>query len=137
MDVTDVLRDRRHEPAGLTRMAGISLAVHSAMAVFLLLGPAHWFRAPVEEKKTVMTISLGGAGEGTRSGGLTAIGGRPVQTTEPAPVREAVRPPAAAAPEMVIPKPATKAVQPSKPTPAQGRVPRWMSPTSAARTISC
>ena len=51
-----------------------------------------------------MTITLGGAGDGPQSGGLTAIGGRPVQTTEPAPVREAVRPPAAAVPEMVVPK---------------------------------
>jgi TonB family protein len=100
-------------------MAAVSLAVHGAIAVFLLLGPAHWFRTPVEDKKTVMTISLGGAGEGTRSGGMTAIGGRPVQTTEPATVREAVRPPAAAAPEMVVPKPTTKPAQPSKPTPVQ------------------
>jgi TonB family protein len=100
-------------------MAGISLAVHGAIAVFLVLGPTHWFRAPVESKKSVMTISLGNAGEGTRSGGLTPIGGRPVQTTEPAPVREAVRPPAAAAPEMVVPKPTAKPAQPLKPSPLQ------------------
>lgn len=118
MDVTDVLRDRRHEPAGLTQMAAISFAVHGAILVFLLFGPTHWFSAPVEDKKSVMTISLGGAGEGTRSGGLTAIGGRPVQTTEPAPVREAVRPPAAAAPEMVVPKPTAKPTQPPKAAPA-------------------
>ena len=39
MDVTDVLRDRRHEPDGLTRMAAISLAVHGALAAFLVLRP--------------------------------------------------------------------------------------------------
>ena len=41
------------------------------------------------------------------------MGGRPVQTTEPAPTREAVRPPAAKTPEMTLPtktvaRPATK-----------------------------
>ena len=103
MDVTDVLRDRRQEPDGLAPMAAISLAVHGAILAFLVFGPMHWLGSPAQERpKSVMTISLGGAGEGPRSGGLTAIGGRPVQTTEPAPVREAVRPPAAAAPEMVI-----------------------------------
>jgi TonB family protein len=132
MDVTDVLRDRRQEPAGLSRMAAISLAVHSAIAVFLLLGPAHWFRAPAEEKKTVMTISLGGAGEGTRSGGLTAIGGRPVQTTEPAAVREAVRPPAAAAPEMVVAKPTAKPAQTAKPAP----VPPQTTPDARGKQLT-
>jgi TonB family protein len=132
MDVTDVLRDRRHEPAGLTRMAAISLAVHGAIAMFLLLGPAHWFRAPVEEKKSVMTISLGGAGEGTRSGGLTAIGGRPVQTTEPSPVREAVRPPAAAAPEMVVPKSTAKPAQTAKPVP----VPPQTTPDARGKQLT-
>jgi periplasmic protein TonB len=114
-------------------MAAISLAVHGIIAVFLVLGPAHWFRAPVEEKKSVMTISLGGAGEGTRSGGLTAIGGRPVQTTEPAPVREAVRPPAAKAPEMVTSsKPAVKPAQVVKPT----TVPQQTAPDARGKQLT-
>jgi TonB family protein len=96
----------------------VSLAVHLALVALLLFGPLHGLGRPVEEPKSVMTISLGGAGEGTRSGGLTAIGGRPVQTTEPAPVREAVRPPAAAVPEMVSPKTAVKAAaKPARPAP--------------------
>lgn len=117
MDVTDVLRDRRQEPDGLARMAAISFAAHGALLAFLVFGPMHSLSSPVERPKSVMTISLGGAGDGPRSGGLTAIGGRPVQTTEPAPVREAVRPPAAAVPEMVSPKTTTKAVTPAKPAP--------------------
>jgi TonB family protein len=116
MDVTDVLRDRRHEPPGLAPMAAVSLAVHGIAVVVLFFGPLRWLGKPTQEPKSVMTISLGGGGEGTRSGGLTAIGGRPVQTTEPAPVREAVRPPAAVAPEMVTSKATTKAVKPSKPS---------------------
>ena len=86
------------------------------MAV-LVFGPMRWLSNPVERPKSVMTISLGGAGDGPRSGGLTAIGGRPVQTTEPAPVREAIRPPAAAVPEMVSPKTTVKATTPAKPAP--------------------
>ena len=124
MDVTDVLRDRRHEPGGLGPMAAASLAIHAALVAFLLFGPLHWFARPVEEAKPVMTIMLGGAGAGTPSGGLTAIGGRPVQTIEPSPVREAVRPPAAAVPEMVTTKASAKPVKPipsakATPPPAQ------------------
>jgi TonB family protein len=118
MDVTDVLRDRRQEPTGLGQMAAVSLAAHVAIFGFLLFGPLHRLAGPAEKPRSVMTISLGGAGEGPRSGGLTAIGGRPVQTTEPAPVREAIRPPAAIAPEMVSAKPSAKKVTaPAKPAP--------------------
>ena len=118
MDVTDVLRDRRQEPDGLARMAAISFAAHGAVLAFLMFGPMHSLSSPVERPKSVMTISLGGAGDGPKSGGLTAIGGRPVQTTEPATVREAVRPPAAAAPEMVSPKTTAKATTVTKPAPS-------------------
>ena len=108
MDVTDVLRDRRSEPDGLGSMAAVSLALHAGILAFLIFGPMNWLSSPAEPPKSVMTISLAGAGEGVRSGGLTAIGGRPVQTTEPAPVREAIRPPAATVPEMVTPKATAK-----------------------------
>jgi TonB family protein len=132
MDVTDVLRDRRHEPDGLASMAAVSVAVHAAIVAFVVLGPLHWSNKPVDEHKTLMTISLGGAGEGVRSGGLTAIGGRPVQTAEPAPVREAVRPPAAAVPEMVVPKPNAKPAKPTKPTPA----PAQATPDARGKTLT-
>src|SRR5207249_2828132 len=77
MDVSDVLRDRRQEPAGLAQMAGVSLAVHAAIGALLVLGPVRWLSTHAEAPKSVMTISLGGAGDGPKSGGLTAIGGRP------------------------------------------------------------
>lgn len=118
MDVTDVLRDRRGEPDGLGSMAAVSLALHAGVFAFLLLGPLHWFSSPAEPPKSVMTISLAGAGEGPQSGGLTPIAGRPVQTTEPAAVREAIRPPAAAVPEMVSTKASAKTAKPVKPSPA-------------------
>jgi TonB family protein len=132
MDVTDVLRDRRQEPDGLASMAAVSLAVHAGIVAFLVFGPLHLSSKPVDEHKTIMTITLGGAGEGVRSGGLTAIGGRPVQTTEPAPVREAVRPLAAAVPEMVVPKTNAKPAKPAKATPA----PAQAAPDSRGKTLT-
>jgi TonB family protein len=118
VDVTDVLRDRRSEPDGLGSMAALSLALHAAIVAVLLLGPVRWFGAPVEKPRSVMTISLAGGGEGPSSGGFNPIGGRPVQTAEPAPVREAIRPPAATVPEMVVPKTTSKTAKPVKATPA-------------------
>ena len=111
MDVTDVLRDRMREPSGLGQMAAASLAVHVAIGAVLIFGPGQWFPRAADEEKPTMTISLGGAGAGPQTGGLTALGGRPVQTTEPAPTREAVRPPAPTVPEMVLPKANTKPVK--------------------------
>jgi protein TonB len=65
-----------------------------------------------------MTITLGGAGTGPKSGGLTPIGGRPVQTTEPPPLKaEPIRAPAAKVPEMTTPKVVSKPVATPKPAP--------------------
>jgi TonB family protein len=134
MDVTDVLRDRRHEPDGLASMAAVSVAVHAAIVAVVVFGPLHWSSKPIDEHKTTMTISLSGAGEGVQSTGLTAISARPVQTTEPAAVREAVRPPAATVPEMVVPKTNAKPAKPAKPTPAPAQpTPAPAQPTPDAR----
>src|SRR5438477_64955 len=102
------------EPAGLQVMATVSLAVHVALIAFAMLGPGRWLAREAEAPKTVMTITLGAGGEGPRTGGMTPIGGRPVQvTTPPAEARRAepVRPPAAKTPEMTLPKPGTKPVK--------------------------
>jgi TonB family protein len=131
MDVSDVLRDRMQEPEGLRRMAVISLAVHLAVGAAVFLGPGRWLPPRSDSQQATMTITLGG-GAGPTNGGMTSIGGRPVQTTEPAPVREAVRPPAAVQPEMTLPKERTTApVQRARPAPkiteapsdARGRTP--------------
>jgi TonB family protein len=115
MDVTDVLRDRMIEPAGLQRMTVISLAAHIVVLATMVFMPGGLLSRASEDPKTVMTISLGGAGDGARSTGMTPISGRPVQTTEPAEKKEALRPPAAKQPEMTLPP--TKAV--AKPVKAQ------------------
>jgi TonB family protein len=77
-----------------------------------------------------MTISLGGA-PGPRAGGMTPMGGRPVQQAvaeTPKARPEPVRPPAAKAPEMTIPEKAAK-TSPSRdrlsnaPQEARGKTP--------------
>jgi len=117
MDVTDVLRDRMREPAGLQQMVVVSVAVHAICAIAVLLAPGRWIGRPQEAPRTVMTISLGGGG-GPRSGGMTAMGDRPVQVQtppeQPKP-REPVRPPAAKTPEMTVP---TRNAKPSRTAPA-------------------
>jgi len=129
-----VLRERMQEPQGLRLTSLVSLLFHSLLAAGLLYGPIRWLPHPAPEEKAVMTITLGGAGTGPKSGGLTAIGGRPIQTTEPAPKPEPVRAPAAKTPEMTTPKIVTKPVAPVKtaPTPAVESAPaeaRGKTPT--------
>jgi TonB family protein len=106
MEVTDVLRDRMHEPAGLQQMAAVSVLLHGAVAAFLVLAPGGWLAQRVETPREVMTISLAAGTPGPSSGGMTASGGRPVQVvTPPEEIKkpEAIRAPAAKAPEMTIP----------------------------------
>jgi TonB family protein len=132
MDVTDVLRDRRGEPDGLQKMLVASVAAHIAVAALVMVAP-HWGPATTEPPRTIMTISIAGGGTGPVSGGMTAIGGRPIQEqTPPAepPKREAVRPPAVKEPEMTVPlraarpaKPVAKTEVKHAPTEARGRTP--------------
>lgn len=140
MDVGDVLRDRMAEPQGLQRMATVSLLAHIAVTAAVLFAPTRLFIRPAETPRTVMTISLGGV-PGPRNGGLTTMGGRPVQEQTPpdAPKRpEAVRPPAAKPPEMTLPKPNTKPVKAS-PAPQVKQAPdeaRGRTPTRGAQVAA-
>ena len=138
MDVTDVLRDRMQAPAGLQRMVAVSVAAHVVFGAGLLLTPARFLGRESAAPRTVMTISLGG-NAGADSGGMTQMGGRAVQVQTPpeeAAKREAVRPPAAKAPEMVLPR---RDVKVSKTTPAPNvtQAPddaRGRTPTRGAQT---
>ena len=115
MDVTDVLRDRMHDPSGMQTMVVVSIGLHAALVAAALVLPGTLFPHTTQTPATVMTISLGG-GEGPRNGGLTALGGRPVQTvTPPEAKREAVRPPAAKTPEMTVPMPKAKPTKAAPP----------------------
>jgi len=117
MEVTDVLRDRMQEPGGLSATAVVSLVVHAAIVAGIVFGPLRWTSHAPDDKRPVMTISLGGAGTGPQAGGLTSIGARAVQTTEPATKPEAVRAPAAKPPEMTMPLAKTPPVKASKTPP--------------------
>jgi protein TonB len=131
MDVTDVLRDRMQTPAGLQKMISLSVAAHLALAASLIVARGGLFTRH-DVPPTLMTISLSGS-SGPESGGMTALGGRPVQEVtppdEPA-KREAVRAPAAKTPDMTVPLPNARTVKPSTspsvkqaPDEARGRTP--------------
>ena len=77
MDVTDVLRDRMQEPAGLQKMVTVSFALHAVAVAVALFVAGGLLSHPREAPANIMTISLGGGGEGPRNGGITPIGGRP------------------------------------------------------------
>ena len=130
MDVSDVLRDRRQEPAGLQRMAAISLLGHAVLLAIVIISPSTLFGADTSQPKTVMTISLGGGIDGASTGGLTALGGRPVQTETPPDAKpEPSRPAAAATPSMTEPIPgktptkSAAAIVKQAPAEAKGRTP--------------
>jgi TonB family protein len=131
MDVTDVLRGRMQTPAGLQKMVSLSVAVHLALAASLIVARGGFLKRH-DVAPTLMTISLSGSA-GPENGGMTALGGRPVQAvTPPEDVarREANRAPAAKTPEMTVPLPNAKTVKatpgpPVKQAPdeARGRTP--------------
>src|SRR5688500_17846426 len=99
MTVTDVLRDRMREPEGAQQAVASSLAalLHAALFVVLVLAPHALFPTRSAPPRTTMTITLGGGAGGPDNGGMTSIGGRPVQVQRPDPPArpEPVRPPAA------------------------------------------
>jgi protein TonB len=106
MDVSDVLRDRLPEPAGLQRMVVVSAFVHAALVALAILAPGAWLGKTSESPRTVMNISLGGA-PGPNNGGMNQEAAKAVQEQTPpdAPKSAPILPPAAKTPEMVLPKP--------------------------------
>lgn len=117
--VTSVLLARGQEPQGLRKMLAASLTLHVVAALALVVSPMLWHPSAPADLPVVMTVTLGGGPPGPMSGGMTPMGGRPVQTTEPATKPEAVRPPAARTPEMTVPVPKGK---PLSKTPAKSDV---------------
>jgi TonB family protein len=122
--VSQALYGRSREAQGnLSRMLGVSVALHVGMIVFLVFAPAHWWQRPLQTPQNVMTISLGGA-PGPRSGGMTSISSRPIQqAVEDLPKVTPNRPPAAKTPEMVEPiakpKPAKETPTPVRDAPKE------------------
>jgi TonB family protein len=115
------------------------------VATVVILAPGGWVRQAADAPRTTMTISLSGGGDGPRNGGMTAVGGRPVQVQRPpeeAPKREPIVPPAAKTPVMTLPrpnvKPAKTAPTPVKQAPdeAKGRTPTKGAEISAGNSLA-
>jgi TonB family protein len=132
MDVTDILRDRMHEPAGLQRMMGVSVLMHVALVLGLLFAPRGLLSRAAGAPPPIMTITLGGGGSGPQNGGMTPVGGRSVQAPPPpetAARRDVASPPAPKTPEMTLPMRGARTVKaaaaPVKQAPdeARGRTP--------------
>lgn len=144
MDVTDVLRDRRGEPDGLQKMLVASVAAHVVIAALIVIAPSHWGSGTSEPPRTIMTISIAGGGAGPVNGGMTTIGGRPIQEQTPLaepPKREAIRPPAVKAPEMTVPLPGArkqiaKPEVKQAPAEARGRTPTRGPQISGGNSIA-
>jgi TonB family protein len=103
--VSATLAERAREPKGLGTTTVVSLAAHVLAIAAVVLMPAQWRAGAAPRERDVMTISLGGA-PGPRSGGMTSMGGRPVQQVappEPKPRPEPVQAPAVKPPEMIVP----------------------------------
>ena len=145
MDVTDILRDRdAASRTGLQRMAGCRRSrVHVALVAALLSSRrGGLLDARRARRETVMTISLGGGGDGPANGGMTAIGGRPVQAQTPPENRRSakpVRPPAAKTPEMTVPMPDAQARRSRRRQPTVKQAPdeaRGRTPTRGAEVAA-
>jgi TonB family protein len=147
MDVTDVLRDRMSAPSGFDRMLTVSVLVHAGIGAILFVVPGNLLGRRAPEPTTIMTISLGGSGEGPLNGGLTAAAARPVQsvaTPEDLAKREPIRPPAAKTPEMVLPtkaaakpnKAVTAPVVKDAPEGARGRTPTKGTEKSTGQALA-
>jgi TonB family protein len=145
MDVTDVIRDRMQEPRGLRATAAVSALLHAVALAAIVLASGQLFGERAPQPRSVMTISLGGGSGGPENGGMTSIGGRPVQAVirpEEAKRPEPVRPPAARTPEMTMPKPGaapTRAPAPAvnqAPDAARGRTPTRGEETSAGSAVA-
>jgi TonB family protein len=140
--VSEVIAARAREDAGMQNTLGASVLAHLALIVAVFFAPSSWFGSGTPAEQVVMTISLGGP-VGPRDGGMTTMGGRPVQAiAEAKKAIEPVRPPAARAPEMIEPKKTAPkkaeskitetAKTPSGRTPTKGEEIRKGSAVSAA-----
>ena len=103
---SQILLDRAREPDGLRRTVVISLSVHVVISLVLLFSPASWLTGEGSDSPdVVMRISLGGP-RGPGEGGLTPLGGRPVQAILPlveARRPQWIQPPTPTPPKMTVP----------------------------------
>lgn len=140
MDVTDIIRDRMQEPPGLQATTAVSALLHAVFLAIVVLGSGGLFGERASQSRTVMTISLGGGNGGPENGGMTSIGGRPVQAVRPPDEvkrPEPIRAPAIRTPLMTLPKPGPTTSR--TPTPTVKEAPpqaRGRTPTRGEETTS-
>src|SRR5918996_4109673 len=117
--VSDILVDRAREADGVTRTLVLSLLAHGLLLTVIYVAPASWRTARIDPDAAVMTITLGGA-PGPKSGGMTSISSKPVQTVAPPDARPTpIAPPAPKPPEMVLPEPKAKPAPKTPPKPIE------------------
>lgn len=130
--VSEVLIARTPKGDGMSSMLGASAAAHVALLMAFVFLPAWWFGAQNKPRETIMQISLGGP-VGPDTSGTEVLGGRTIQQAvpvEPKKPIEPVRPPAAKAPEMVMP---TKAPpRKTEPNKVEAKDPKSTRPTKGA-----
>lgn len=120
--VSSTLAAREAESRDVARMVVVSLLAHAVVVTVLVVAP--WTALDQPEEKVVMSISLGGA-PGPQAGGMTSLGGRPVQQEAPTPPPqrpEPVRPPAVKTPAMTVPTPKEKPAPKPPPPPVKNSV---------------
>ena len=121
------MSERAKDGDDLRRTLAVSVGAHLVAVVALLAGPGLSVDAP-ESEPASMSIRLGGP-DGPGEGGLTPLGGRPIQAVIP--LMEARRPqwmqpPADTAPEVVVPVEDAPRLEPESevetaPTESRGR----------------
>lgn len=117
--VSEVLVERAREVDGLSRMLAYSIAAHAVLIALAYLVPGHWLSTRVDSNVPVMTIELGGT-PGPETGGMTSISTRAVQeVAKPEAKPSPQTPPAAQAPEMVMPSPAARPAPKTPPQPIE------------------
>lgn len=106
---SQVLVERARASEGMRWTLLMSLGAHVAVIAVVLLGSGGWLSGQAaDEALDVMTLRLGGP-RGPGDGGLTPMGGRPVQkavTLDEARRPEWVQPPTPTPPKMILPVPA-------------------------------
>lgn len=116
--VSDVLVDRARQTDRFARMVLYSLIAHGLLITGIVLMPASWRRSEVDLNAPVMTITLGPGAPGPDAGGRNPIADRAVQQVAPPQAKPAPQPPPAAkAPEMVLPAPGPKVAPKTPPKP--------------------
>jgi TonB family protein len=124
--VSDILVARAHFDDGLKRPVMASLAVHVVIVVGLAVLPASWFAAKAPIK--TISISLGSGALGPERKGLTATGGRKIDTVAEPVKKEPIVP--VAPPKSVVPDPAAPVVKTPPKAATKPAPPPPIAPTS-------